>query len=66
MLLFREQNRAVTATELDHEETLLEDSAKLQAHYNEKVTILENELKSLTEVLLVLILIIFRNINIIN
>lgn len=50
MLQFREQNRAVTATELDHEESLLEDSAKLKAHYSEKVAALEYEHKSLTEV----------------
>lgn len=52
---FRVQNRVVTATELDHEQSLLEDSAKLEAHYTEKIATLDNELKSLHEVCIYII-----------
>lgn len=48
--LFRTQQRVVTASEMDNEERLLADSAKLEAEFTERISILENELKTLQPV----------------
>ncbi|KAH7725411.1 Cytoskeleton-like bicaudal D protein 2 [Aphelenchoides avenae] len=45
--LFRTQRRNVADSELYNEEKLLEDSAKLEAEYTQRIAALENELKTL-------------------
>lgn len=57
MTQIRDQHKVAADTELDHERSFLEDSAKLEAEYGFKVNSLESEVRNLHEVCIFLILI---------
>jgi hypothetical protein len=50
LALLRSNQRHAVANEMDHEMGLLEDSANLKAHYSDKVSTLETDLRHLQEV----------------
>ena len=50
LALLRSSQRHAAASEIDHELGLLEDSAKLEAHFADKVATLETEHRHVQEV----------------
>jgi hypothetical protein len=47
---FRDKHRNATLSEFSREESLLEDKAKLEEEFTERVKALENELKTIKQV----------------